>query len=299
MHDLKSTGTARCVLAAIAFITAPAWAQVDRAVVTGTLHDASGALVTDAKVTVTFPATGLRRTTLSNGTGAFLVAGLPVGHVQVQAEKQGFRTIRAEVDLGVGETKTFDFALEIATAESSVEVVAEADLARTSAAVGATFDNTQISQLPVNGRNWGGLMTLTPGAIDTGTGNGASVRFFAQGGDDNNFRVDGVDATSVRNQAESKSRLMISEDAIAEFRVNSQLYTAETGGATGGQVEIVSKAGTNQFHGAFFEYLRNSALDSRSPFDGTSVPPFRMNQFGATAGGYTKNEHSSSFPMKG
>jgi len=84
-------------------------------------------------------------------------------------------------------------------------------------------------------------MTLTRGAVDTGAGNGPSVRFFAQGGDDGNYRIDGVDATSVRNQSESKSRLMISEDAIAEFRVNSQLYTAETGGATGGQVEIVSR----------------------------------------------------------
>jgi hypothetical protein len=266
-------------------LTAPSWAQVDRAAVTGTLHDASGALVTEAKVTVTFAATGLKRSTLSNGSGAFLIAGLPVGHVQVQAEKQGFRTIRAEIDLGVGETKTLDFAFEIATTGTTVEVVAEADLARISAAVGATFDNTQISQLPINGRNWGGLMTLTPGAIDTGAGNGASVRFFGQGGDDNNYRIDGVDATSVRNQAGSKSRLLISEDAIAEFRVNSQLYTAETGGATGGQVEIVSKAGTNQLHGSLFEYLRNSALDSRSPFDGASVPPFRMNQFGTTVGG--------------
>lgn len=78
---------------------------------------------------------------------------------------------------------------------------------------------------------------------------------------------------------------MISEDAIAEFRVNSQLYTAETGGADSAQVEIVSKGGTNEFHGSAFEYLRNSALDSRSPFDGKNVPPFKMNQFCSTVGG--------------
>jgi hypothetical protein len=185
----------------------------------------------------------------------------------------------------VGETKTLDFSLEVASTDTSVEVVAEAELNRNSAAVGATFQNTQINQLPINGRNWGGLMTLTPGAVDTGAGNGASARFFAQGGDDNNFRIDGVDATSVRNQTQSKARMMISEDAIAEFRVNSQLYTAETGGAPAGQIEIVSKGGSNEFHGSAFEYLRNSALDSRSPFDGKKVPPFRMNQFGASVGG--------------
>jgi hypothetical protein len=98
-----------------------------------------------------------------------------------------------------------------------VEVVAETDLEKTSAAICATFESTQLAQLPINGRNWRGLMTLTPGAIDTGAGNGASIRFFAQGGDDVNYRVDGVDATAVRNQAESKSRMMISEDAIAEW----------------------------------------------------------------------------------
>ena len=259
--------------------------QVDKAAVTGTLTDPSGAAVAAASVSVTYPSTGLKRSVVTNGSGVFLIVGLPVGHVQVDAVKDGFRPLRTELDLNVGETRTLDFPLDLASVDTSVEVVAETDLQRSSAAIGATFENTQISQLPINGRNWGGLMTLTPGAIDTGAGNGASVRFFAQGGDDVNYRVDGVDATAVRNQSESKSRLMISEDAIAEFRVNSQLYTAETGGSDSASVEIVSKNGTNDFHGGAFEYLRNSALDSRSPFDGTNVPPFKMNQFGATLGG--------------
>jgi Carboxypeptidase regulatory-like domain len=259
-------------------------AQVDRASVTGTLLDPTGATVADAKVTVHFPDTGLTRSGISNNTGAFLLTGLPVGHAVIDIDRPGFRKVRTETDLNVGQTKTLNVALEIASVDASVEVVAEADLVKTSAAVGATFNATQIAQLPINGRNWASLMTLTPGAIDTGAGNGASVRFFGQGGDDNNFRIDGVDATSVRNQAGSKSRLTISEDAIAEFRVNSQLYTAETGGATGGQVEIVSKGGTNSLHGSLFEYLRNSAVDSRSPFDGATLPAFRMNQFGGTVG---------------
>jgi hypothetical protein len=259
-------------------------AQVDRAAITGTLHDPSGAVVQGGKISARFVATGVMRATASNASGVYYIAGLTVGRAIIQVETPGFRTLRLETDFGVGETKTLDFNLEVAGTDTSVEVVAEAELVKNSAAIGATFDNTQIRQLPVNGRNWADLMTLTPGAIDTGAGNGASVRFFAQGGDDNNYRIDGVDATSVRNQSESKSRLMLSEDAIAEFRVNSQLYTAETGGATAGQIEVVTKSGTNQLHGALFEYLRNSAVDSRSPFDGASVPPFRMNQFGAAAG---------------
>jgi hypothetical protein len=262
-----------------------AYAQVDRATVTGTLHDPSGALVGGAEVTITYPATGLRRSVVSNGSGAYLVAGLPLGRVTIQAAKDGFRSVQTETDLGVGETKTLDFALQVASVDSSIQVVAEAELVRNTAAYGSTLENTQISQLPINGRNWQNLMTLVPGAVDTGAGNGASVRFFARGGDDNNFRIDGIDATTVRNQADAKSRLMISEDAISEFRVNSALYTAESGGAPGGQVDIVTKSGANELHGSLFEYLRNSAVDARSPFDGKTLPPFRMNQFGTTLGG--------------
>ncbi len=262
-----------------------AFGQVDKASITGTLSDPSGASVPAAQITIEYPATGVSRSVTTNASGVFLMVGLPVGHAVVNAAKTGFRPVRTEIDLNVGATRTLNFPLEVLSVDTSVEVVSEDDLQKSSAAIGATFNNTQISQLPINGRNWGGLMTLTPGAIDTGAGNGASVRFFAQGGDDVNYRVDGVDATAVRNQAEGKSRLMISEDAISEFRVTSQLYTAETGGATSAQVEIVSKGGTNEFHGAAYEYLRNSALDSRSPFDGKSVPPFKMNQFGATFGG--------------
>ncbi len=271
-----------------------AFAQVDRATATGSLRDPSGGAVPGADVKVSYATTGLVRSGMSNHSGVYLITGLPVGHVVIDVKKPGFRELRTETDLNVGETKTLNFPLQLNSENTTVEVVAEPDLGRDSAATGATFENKQISQLPINGRNWGGLMTLTPGAIDTGAGNGASVRFLGHGGDDNNYRIDGVDATAVRNQAESKSRLLISEDAIAEFRVNSQLYTAETGGSNGGQVEIVTKGGTNQFHGSVFEYLRNSAVDSRSPFD-QALPPFRMNQFGATVGGPIKTDRTFFF----
>ena len=273
----------KCVAVAL-FFAALAWGQVDRATITGTLRDPSGAVVAGAKVTVKYLGTGFARSVTSNGSGAYLIAGLPVGAVTIEAEKSGFNAIRAETELNVGQTRTLDLAFTLASVDASVQVVAEADLVRNSAEYGATLQNDQISRLPVNGRNWGNLMVLVPGAVDTGAGNGASVRFFGRGGDDNNFRIDGVDATSVRNQTQ-KSRLMISTDAIAEFRVNSALYTAESGGAPGGQIEIASKSGSNQFHGSLFEYFRNSALDSRSPFDGKTLPPFRLNQFGGTVGG--------------
>lgn len=260
---------------------ATALGQVDRATVTGTLLDPTGAVIVGGQVSVRYPATGLERQVTSNGAGAFLLAALPVGHVVINAEAPGFRPIQLEADLNVGETKTFDLSFDLANTDTSVQVVAEADLTRNSAALGVAFRNEQISQLPINGRNFGNLAALVPGAVDSG---GSQVTFLAHGKDDVNMRIDGVDATSVRNQTQ-KSRLLLSTEAISEFRVNTTMYTAEDGGANGGQVEVVTKSGGNQYHGNMFEYLRNSAVDSRSPFDGKTVPPFRLNQFGGTLGG--------------
>ncbi|MFN7919719.1 MAG: carboxypeptidase regulatory-like domain-containing protein [Bryobacteraceae bacterium] len=274
---------------------AAAFAQVDRATLTGVVRDSSGSVVTDAVLTVTHPATGLTRKAESNHSGVYFITGLPIGKVEVAAEKAGFQKVRNETRLAVGETRTLNFDLTLASVETSVYVVADAGLVQNTAAYATAFQNSQISRLPVNGRNWGNLMTLAPGAVDTGAGNGSSVRFFGRGGDDNNFRVDGVDATSVRNQTQSKSRLLISTDAISEFRVSSSLYTAESGGAPGGQIEIVSKTGSNELHGGLFEYFRNSALDARTPFDGARIPPFRLNQFGASAGGPIKRDRTFLF----
>jgi len=272
-----------------------AQAQIDRATLTGTLHDPAGAAVAGAKVTLTYRDTGVTRSVTSNESGAYLISGLPLGSVVIEAQQSGFRMLRSETKLNVGETLTLDLTFELATVDNSVQVVADVDLERSSAAIGQTFQNNQLQQLPVNGRNFENLMALVPGAVDTGAGNGSSVRFFGHGGDDNNFRIDGVDATSVRNQTQAKSRLVISMDAIAEFRVNAALYSAETGGASGGQVEVVSKGGTNILHGSLFEYFRNSILDSRSPFDGKTVPAFRLNQFGATLGGPVRRDRTFFF----
>ncbi|MBO0858676.1 MAG: TonB-dependent receptor [Chloracidobacterium sp.] len=245
------------------------------------MRDSTGAVIPDGAITVTYPDTGLKRTISTNSSGVFFITSLPLGHVGVEASKSGFRSVRLETDLNVGETKTIDLSLEVGTVDISVQVISSADLGRDSDAIGAAFENTQISKLPINGRAFGNLMALAPGAVDTG---GSTVRFVGHGPDDTNLRIDGVDATAVRNQTQ-KSRLVLSTDAIAEFRINEAMYTAESGGAPSGQIEVVTKSGSNQFHGSLFEYLRNSALDSRSPFDGPKLPSFRLNQFGGTVGG--------------
>src|ERR1035438_8644720 len=145
-------------------LSSAVFAQVDRATVTGAVRDPSGSVIAGCAVTLTYPATGQRRSVSSNGSGAYLAAGLPIGHVVLDATKSGFRSIRMETDLNVGETKTLDLALEIASVDTSVQVVGDVELVRDSAAIGVAFENTQISQLPINGRNFGNLMALVPGA---------------------------------------------------------------------------------------------------------------------------------------
>jgi hypothetical protein len=129
-------------------------------------------------------------------------------------------------------------------------------------------------------------MTLAPGAINVGGGDQRSIRFVGRSRDDNNYTFDGMDASGVQEQPQkSDVRLNISLDSIAEFRVNSAVYTAESGGGGGAQINVVSKSGTNAFHGSAFEFLRNDKLNARSPFDASQLPAFHLNQFGANVGG--------------
>ena len=199
--------------------------------------------------------------------------------------------------MSVGETRTWDVVLEVASETATVEVRALGDaLAQSEAAINAVTTSSQLNSLPVNGRNWQSLMALTPGAVDGANGSNTGVRFFATGGDDVNYRVDGVDATSIRNQnMRLNSRLLMSEDAIAEFRVNSALFTAESGGSGGGQVEVVSKSGSNAFHGSAFEYARDATFDARSPFDPATLPPFHFHQFGGSVGDAVEGPHVLSW----
>ena len=155
----------------------------------------------------------------------------------------------------------------------------------TSAVVGTVIGAQQMREIPLNGRHWASLMALAPGAINTGDGSQQTIRFVGRARDDNNWTFDGLDATGVKDpRQEAALRLVISTDTIAEFRVNSTLYSAESGSGAGGQVNLVSKSGTNEFHGSVFEFFRNDTLDARNPFD-TSKQPFRLNQFGGNVGG--------------
>ena len=263
-------------------------AQIDRSSLTGTVHDPSGASVAGATVRVLRKADGLVRQVASGSNGTYAITDLAVGSYQVAVSKPGFATVQFEdVAQTVGLTRTLDVSLPVSQKGETLtvsEVLAQLD--QTTASVGARTERKQVDELPLNGRNWYSLTTLAPGAIDSGGSNMKSVRFAGHALDDNNFTLDGVDATGIINQAQrGQGRMTIPLDSISEFRVESALYSTELGGSPGGQVSITSPSGTNFLHGGVYEYLRNDVLNARSPLDPASPPPFRLNQFGGSFGG--------------
>jgi len=272
-----------CVL-----IVWPLAAQVDHASLNGTVADQSGALVENAKVEAVSNATGFRRQVHTGAGGTYQIPGLPVGVYTVTISKEGFKSVDVkDVELFVGQPRTIDAKLMVGAVTDAVEVQATLEtLNRTSAEVGGLVEAEQIKEIPVSGRNWATLMMLAPGAINYGDGAQRSIRFSGHSLDDSNFAFDGVDTSGVQEQTQkADTRLNIALDAIAEFRVSTANYTAESGAAGGAQINVVSKSGTNQFHGSTFYAVRNDALDARGPFDGSTIPPFTLNQFGASFGG--------------
>lgn len=287
---LRSLPVFCAVLCALFIMVLPAAAQVDRATLNGTITDPSGAVVAGAKVTAVHTASGLSRTTVTE-SGTYVMPQLPIGHYTLTIEASGFQSVKFDkVELLVGQNRTIDAELQIATTRLQVEVRDTAvALDRSSAEIGSVVQSSQVAGLPINGRNWASLMVLAPGAVNTGEGFQDDVRFAGRANDDNNWTFDGVDNTAIKDPTYGTgARLVVSMDSIAEFKVSSSLYSAEGGGGMGGQVNLVSKSGSNQFHGGLFEYFRNNALDARTVFDGPKLAPFRLNQFGGNLGGPIK-----------
>ncbi|MGH9937917.1 MAG: TonB-dependent receptor domain-containing protein [Blastocatellia bacterium] len=263
-------------------------AQTSNATLQGTVTDPKGSVIPNATVKVQSEDTGLARTAVTEESGIYVFNFLPVGKYVVTASASGFKGTRIQnIIVEIGQTRTLDVALEVGAVEQTVEVVESAPpLDRGSAVIGTVVQSQQIKELPLNGRNWAGLMLLAPGAINTGDGSHLSVRFVGRARDDNNWSFDGIDSTGVKDpRQEASLRLVISMDSISEFRVNSTLYSADSGGGAGGQVQVVSRNGTNKFRGSVFEFLRNDAFDARVFVDPGELPPFRMNQFGGNVGG--------------
>jgi hypothetical protein len=262
-------------------------AQQDVSTLTGTVMDPSNASVSSAVVEIKELDTGAIRSTKTNTNGSYYAGNLAIGTYRLTIQSPQFQTVQVEdIQLVVGQTRTLNIKLQVASVSEEVRVEDRAPpLSQTGAEIGGVVLNQQVKNLPLNGRNFASLMALVPGAIDSGGATVNSIRFAGRANDDNNFRLDGVDATGISHQGTNANlRLQISTESIAEFKVATLLYSAETGGAPGGQVEIVSKSGTNAFHGGVFDFLRNDFFDSKGPFD-KKVPNLRLNDFGASVGG--------------
>jgi len=278
-------------------------AQVDRAVLEGTITDPSGRVISGAAVKVVAGGTGLTEQQPTNSNGYYRMPGLAVGAYKVTVSATGFTTKAVDdVVLRTGQTRTLDLALAVGGNKEQVEVnttLAPAD--RTSPEAATVIDTQQISGLPNNGRDWASFTLLAPFAQDDGGGDQRTIRFAGRARDDNNFSFDGVDAGGIQEQAQkSQTRLQISQDAIEEYRVNSALYDVEYGTQAGGQVDVVTKSGTNEWHGGVFGYLRNSVFDARNfnDFDlngNPAIPPFRLGQYGLTLGGPIQKDKTFFF----
>ena len=283
--------TASLILALLLGTTA--LAQVDRAVLEGTVKDQSGATVVGAGVKIMAVDTGITQEQTTNSSGYYRLPGLAVGRYTVTLANTGFKTkVIEDVILHVGQTRTLDATLAVGVPTEKVEVKASAAPEDRSSAEASTVIRTdQIANLPNNGRDWSSLSLLAPFAQDDGGGDQRTIRFAGRARDDNNFQIDGVDAGGIQEQAQkSQTRLQISQDAIEEYRVNSALYDAEYGTQSGGQIDVETKHGTNDWHGSGFGYLRNSVFDARNfnDFDvngNPAIPPFRYGQYGMSFGG--------------
>jgi len=280
---------------------AASFAQVPTATILGTVQDASGAVVPQATLTARNVETGARRTTVSAADGSYRFAALPVGSYEVTVEQAGFQSsVRSGLQMSVGREAVVNFSLQVGAVEQRVEVTAEAPLVNTTTGtLGGLVDSQEISELPLNGRNYADLALLQPGVQRS--------RIFAQGSDrrmtaysssgapltSNQTTMDGARVTGFRAEstATSVSGGTMGVDGIQEFRVVTNALSAEYGMSMGSQMVLVSKSGTNTFHGSLFEYHRNENLDARNFFDYSDdlnpqrLPPFVRNQFGGSIGG--------------
>ena len=282
--------------AAVAIIAAaapsPLLAQQTESRVVGRLLDDTKAAVPGATVTVTSRQTGAVRTTVTSDDGSYAITNLGPGTYTLTFELAGFGTQTREVTLGVAQFETMDVTLGVGTLQEAVTVSAEAPVIDLSSAkIGVNVSPEEVQNLPVNGRNFANLMMLAPGATSDGNGGWASVRFNGKSNQQNYLNYDGVDGTYVwdaspgyLNATGSQFRLQTSMESVAEFRVNSGLAPAESGLGAGGNITVVSKSGSNDFHGSVFEYKRDDALDAASPYDDIKQE-LKLDQFGGSIGG--------------
>ncbi|HEY4045296.1 MAG TPA: carboxypeptidase-like regulatory domain-containing protein, partial [Acidobacteriaceae bacterium] len=276
-------------------------AQVVGASVGGTVTDIAGSVIAGASVTVRNVETGTERHLVTDNAGRYSAPSVQVGSYSVSVAKDGFASQqKTGITLTVGQSTNVDVSLAPGAVQQAVtvqEVSSSVNLGTQE--VSGLVDQRQVKQLPLNGRSYDGLMLLNPATVNytnqrsgsIGTSNSSVGNMFVVSGhrpQDNLFLLNGIEYTGaslINITPGGTSGQLLGVDAVREFNVVSDAYGAEYGKRTGAQISIVTASGTNEIHGAAYDFLRNSALDARNYFDQAQIPRFQRNQFGGAVGG--------------
>ena len=290
------------ILIAVFCFPISALAQSSTATLSGTVEDQAGAIVAGANIALVNVAQGSQRLATSNNEGRFVFPSLPPGQYSLTATRAGFAPVEVKnVALNVNDQVALRITLNVGEISQSVEVLEGASLVNESAEVATTVDRQFVANMPLNGRSFHSLMSLTPGVVQTRVGSNDLGQFSVNGqrADANYFTVDGVSANTAMSGSQNQGQTLagtlpgltvfggtnnlVSVDALEEFKVLTSSYAAEFGRSPGAQVSIVTRAGTNDFHGSIFDYLRNDVFDANDWFTNRSrlaKPPLRQNDFG-------------------
>jgi hypothetical protein len=281
------------LLAVVAFGALPMHAQFDTGTITGRVTDVSGAVVANAALKVENVGTGIQKNFVTDQSGNFVASSLPYGTYVVTIRASGFAENKSQpVVLNVGATVQLNLTLAVAASQESVQVNGTATTVDTSSSMsGTTLDTNQVANLPINGRDVSEFLEVAPGSVDStgffqGSVNGMENIFTGL-----NITLDGQSAMRgdingfLDTEGQETARITrASVDSIQEIDYANSGYTAETGHSLGPQMNVITKSGTNAYHGSVFEYFRNDALDAKDYF-ATSSEPLRLNQFGGNLGG--------------
>ena len=288
-----------CLLTAIACLLAGAMAQVQTSELHVNVKDAKGGAVSGASVTAAEPGKGISRTANTNAEGLVILLSLPPGLYSVTVEAAGFaKMVNSSVHLTIGQVAELAVQLSVAAATETITVSSEAALVETQqTASGTTIDQTRIENLPINGRNYVNFaLTNSQLSRDTTPSIGAAptsgLNIGGQRGRANLVNIDGTDAI---DNSVNGIRSTVSQDAVQEFQIITNGYAAEYGRASGGVINIISKSGTNEFHGSAFGYLRNRYIQATNPFSNVNQPAYTRAQYGLSAGGPIKKNRTYWF----
>lgn len=298
------------ILLAIAAAAPSLRAQVS-ASIAGVITDTSGARVPAAAIIVKNLETGAIRSTVTDDAGRYQVLALPVGEYEIRISKPGFQEqIRSGIHLAVEQEAGVYMTLRVGEVKQHVTVAGEAPIVNTTTTdISGLVGERQVKELPLNGRSYDLLMPLNPGIVNftsqktggTGISNSTTANNFAVSGNrpqQNLFLLNGVEYTGAAEnnmQPGGTSGMLLGVDAVREFNVQRDSYSAEFGKRPGGQVIIVTQSGSNHWHGSVFEFLRNNALDAPNFFDQGPAPSFQRNQFGASLGGPIQKDKTFLF----